>query len=112
MIIINEETAEMEIKEFFYFEANALPIIKEIKSDLKYFLGDYIDLEDMEFVKSFLSHEINKNDKIEILKEIKFEYEFRCHRSDDEFSIFDSEIIRSAIAHWIEKMFDFNPFEF
>ena len=36
MIIINNETAEMEIKEWFSFDLHALPVIDEFKEELKF----------------------------------------------------------------------------
>ena len=109
MIIINNETAEMEIKELFSFDRNALPVIDGFKKELKFHVedGDVFD-EDIEGVKSFLSHKISKDDKIAILNKIKFEYEYRCHCTDDEVSIFDTEVIESAVKNWVESKFCFS----
>ena len=109
VIIINNETAEMEIKELFSFDTNALPVIDGFKEELKFHVdnGNVFD-EDVEDVKSFLSHKISKDDKIAILNEIKFEYEYRCHRADDDFSIFDIEVIESAVKSWVGSNFYFS----
>ena len=108
MIIINNETAEMEIKELFSFDLHALPVINRFKKELKFHVdnGNVFD-EDVEDVKSFLSHEISKDDKIAILKKIKFEYGCRCHCTDDEVSIFNTEVIESAVKNWVESKFCF-----
>jgi hypothetical protein len=108
MIVINNETAELEIKELFSFDVNAFPVFDEIKSDVEYKLeNNEFDDDEIESVKYFLSHEISKDDKVSILNEIKFEYEYRYNRSDNEISLFDVDVIKSAIKSWVESNFDF-----
>ena len=86
-----------------------MPVINRFKKELKFHVdnGNVFD-ENVEDVKSFLSHKIIIDDKIAILNEIKFEYEYRCYCTDDEVSIFDTEVIESAVKRCVESKFCFS----
>lgn len=112
MVTINSETFEMEIKEIFSFGVNALPILNEIKEELKWRIDNNCVCEDdIEGVKECISYELTSNDKTRILECIKNEYEFRTHHSDCEISMFDPEIIEHGVSSWIEEQFGFAPSE-
>ena len=44
---------------------------------------------------------------LKILEKVKEHYEYETYRNDREVSIFDEDIIRSAIAEWIDENYDF-----
>jgi hypothetical protein len=112
MVTINSETFEIEIKEIFSFDVNALPILNKIKEELKWELdNNSVYEDDIEDVKECISYELTSNDKIRILECIKNEYEFRIYRSDCEISMFDPEIIEYGVSNWIEEQFGFTPNE-
>ena len=109
MITINKDTFEIEVKETLSFDGDVVDVLNEIKDDVKYrFENDLIDEDDIESVKKFLFGEIGNEEKIEILKDIEFEYVYRCHHAgEDDISIFDTEVIESAVKSWIEEKFYF-----
>ena len=109
MITINKDTFEIEVKETLSFDGDVIDVLNEIKDDVKYrFENDLIDEDEIESVKKFLFSEIGNEEKIEILKDIEFEYVYRCHHAgEDAISIFDVEVIESAVKSWIEEKFNF-----
>ena len=113
MVVINDVNFEIEVKEVFSFEYNALPKYDEIKSEVSDILGnDEIDDEDiLESVNEFLEHELTDADKLSILEFIKDDYEYESFNPEYEVSIFDEDRIRKSINDWIENEFEFRPDE-
>ena len=109
MITINEDTFEIEVKETLSFDGDVIDVLNEIKGDVKYrFENNMFDEDEIENVKKLLFGEISDENKIEILKDIEFEYVYRCHHAgEDDISIFDVEVIKSAVKSWIEEKFNF-----
>ena len=109
MITVNKQDFSIEVKEFLTFDSDVLKVYNDLK-DI-FVEGDDEDTE----IYNFLHHiELNKyihyhkehhqltdEDKIEILNNIKDEY-------DDGYeydSIFDDELIKKVLINWIDEKF-------
>ena len=78
--------------------------INEIKEELNNYDEDEVDAIKM---KEIISYELTDEDKFGILKEIAddFEYE-RFNNGDYNASIYDEDIIKSAIRNYLEIKFE------
>lgn len=92
MIELNEKDFTLEIKEFFDFNHHVMPVIEQL-------------IEFDERVEEKLKdYQFTDQDKIDILNQIKDDYEYQM---DDigAYDIFDYELIRESIMTWIENNF-------
>ena len=109
MIEVNTKSFEIEVKETFSFECNALPELEIIEANIQ-FEYENGDIEDCkEEIENFLEHELTDEDKVNILECIKYEFEEAQYIPDCNISIFDKTIIVKGIESWIENEFGFNP---
>lgn len=109
MIEVNTKSFEIEVKETFSFECNALPELEIIEDNIQfeYENGDVEDCK--EEIENFLDHELTDDDKVNILECIKHEFEEAQYIPDCNISIFDTNVIIKGIESWIENEFGFNP---
>ena len=95
MITVNKQDFSIEVKEFLTFDSDVLKVYNDLK-DI-FVEGDDEDTE----IYNFLHHQLTDEDKIEILNNLKNEY-------DDGYeydSIFDEELIRKILVDWINEKF-------
>lgn len=111
MVEINNVNFEIEVKEVFSFEYNALPIYDEIKDEVSDMIEDIDDEDTLESVNEFINHTLTDEDKLSILEFIKDNYEYESCNPEYEVSIFDEDRIRKSINDWIENEFEFRPDE-
>lgn len=73
--------------------------------------AEEFDEQELANRKKFLDYELTKEDKIEILHQIKDDYEHEVYRneySSFEVNIHDEDAIQESIRSWINDNFDFN----
>ena len=102
MVEVNEKDLSLEIKETLSFQHCVQNVYDEAYSEFEYNKEDY----DEEVVNKFLNYELTDEDKIEMLNNIKDEYEYNCCHDDGEVSIFDYNVIRKVVDTFIEEHFD------
>lgn len=109
---INEMNLSLETKEVFSFEGDAQPIYDDIIADyeFEYENGDYNDIVRNE-IKNLIDYELTNEDKIDILNQIKDDYEYESYHSDYKLSIFDEYEIRKSINRWIKNNFELETVE-
>lgn len=114
MIEVNENELKIVIGHSLDWNNEVENQYDSIKDDVEY---DYennaeeFDEEELANRKKFLDHELTKEDKIEILHQIKDDYEHEVYRneySSFEVNIHDEDAIQESIRSWIEDKFDFN----
>lgn len=114
MIEVNENELKIVIGHSLDWNNEVENQYDSIKDDVEY---DYennaeeFDAEELANRKKFLDHELTKEDKIEILHQIKDDYEHEVYRneySSFEVNIHDEDAIQESIRSWIEDNFDFN----
>ena len=103
MLRLNREDFSVEVIEALSFDYHVLPIINEIKDEVR---DTFIDPENDASVNAhkFVDHEISDEDKLDILQKIIEGYETDAYI----FSIFKEDFIRDQICYWIEGRFDFS----
>lgn len=103
MLRLNKEDFSVEVVEALSFEHHVLPIIEEIKEEVKDALADP-ENDTLANAHEFVEREISDEDKLDILRMIIEGYETEM---DYNFSIFNEDFIREQICYWIEGQFDF-----
>ena len=104
---INELNLSLEKKEELSFERDVQSIYDDLIADyeFEYENGDYDENLRCQ-IKSLIDYELTNKDKIDILNQIKDDYEYELYHSDYEVSIFDEDGIRKSINQWIENNFE------
>ena len=114
MIEVNENELKIVIGHSVDWNNEVEDQYNSIKDDVEY---DYennaeeFDEQELANRKKFLDYELTKEDKIEILHQIKDDYEHEVYRneySSFEVNIHDEDAIQESIRSWIEDKFDFN----
>ena len=114
MIEVNENELKIVIGHSLDWNNEVENQYDSIRDDVEY---DYennaeeFDEEELANRKKFLDHELTKEDKIEILHQIKDDYEHEVYRneySSFEVNIHDEDAIQESIRSWIKDNFDFN----
>ena len=99
MVEVNEKDLSIGIKETLTFDNSVQKIYDDIHEGYEWRSDEYEE----ESINQFLGHELTNEDKIEILKNIRDEYD-----NDYDYnytSIFDEDLIRKAIGNFIEDNF-------
>ena len=113
MIEVNENELKIVIGHSVDWNNEVEDQYNSIKDDVEY---DYennaeeFDEQELANRKKFLDYELTKEDKIEILHQIKDDYEHEVYRneySSFEVNIHDEDAIQESIRSWIEDKFDF-----
>ena len=114
MIEVNENELKIVIGHSVDWNNEVEDQYNSIKDEVEY---DYennaeeFDEQELANRKKFLDYELTKEDKIEILHQIKDDYEHEVYRneySSFEVNIHDEDAIQESIRSWIEDKFDFN----
>ena len=113
MIEVNENELKIVIGHSVDWNNEVEDQYNSIKDEVEY---DYennaeeFDEQELANLKKFLDYELTKEDKIEILHQIKDDYEHEVYRneySSFEVNIHDEDAIQESIRSWIEDKFDF-----
>lgn len=114
MTVIDEKELTINIIESLSFEHTVQPVYDDFYDDIQTCVAERKDEgvsseDDYELaaMEEFLAYELTKEDKIEILKNIKDDYEYESYRSDCTVSLFDEDGINRAISNWIDETFGF-----
>ena len=115
MTVIDEKELTINITESLSFEHTVQPVYDDFYYDIQTLVeerkdkGDSVE-DDYELaeMEKFLAYELTKEDKLEILENIKEEYDYESYRSDCIVSLFDEDGINKAISYWIDANFGFN----
>ena len=100
MTTVNEKDECIEIKEFLTFDGTVKPIYEEFLDEAR---DD--DTYETDGIKKFKEYQLTHEDKVEILKRLKEDYENEAEYFDDA-SIFDRDIIVGTIECWLSDKFD------
>ena len=114
MTVIDEKELTISSTESLSFEHDVQPVYDDFYDDIQTIVeerkdaGDSVE-DDYELaaMEKFLAYELTEDDKIEILENIKEDYEYESYRSDCIVSLFDEDGIKRAIKYWIDDAFGF-----